>query len=81
MEEKDVFLSKAIIGKLYYIKGFSKNLSFYEKERLLTYGFIENNSVKIIRKSILGNTFQVQISGGSLLVRKKEARSILLKEC
>jgi Fe2+ transport system protein FeoA len=77
---KTVFLSKAKIGKIYSIKGFSSNLSFYEKERLLTYGFIENNTLKIIRKSIFGNTFQINISGGSLVIRRKEANTILLQE-
>lgn len=78
---KTVFLSKAKIGKIYSIRGFSSNLSFYEKERLLTYGFIENNTLKIIRKSIFGNTFQINISGGSLVIRRKEANTILLQEC
>ncbi len=77
---KTVFLSKAKIGKIYSIRGFSSNLSFYEKERLLTYGFIENNTLKIIRKSIFGNTFQINISGGSLVIRRKEANTILLQE-
>lgn len=75
-----VTLAKAKVGKIYIIKGFSSSLSFYEKDRLLTYGFIENNTLKVIRKSIFGNTFQVQISGSSLVVRKKEANSILLQE-
>lgn len=80
MSIETILLSKAQVGKSYMVKDFASSLSFYEKERLLTYGFIENNKIKVVRKSIFGNTLQVQLFSGSLVVRKKEANQILLKD-
>ncbi len=81
MSNNNVVLSKAKVGKFYFIKNFSSNLSFYEKDRLLTYGFIEDKLIRVVRRSIFGNTFQVQVSGINLVIRKKEAKNIYLKDC
>ncbi|MCL2566670.1 MAG: ferrous iron transport protein A [Alphaproteobacteria bacterium] len=75
-----IFLSKAHEGKDYTIIGFSDNLSLHEKDRLASYGFVIGNSLRIIRKSIMGNTFEVNIVGSNLVIRKKEADNILLQE-
>ncbi|MDR0484036.1 MAG: ferrous iron transport protein A [Alphaproteobacteria bacterium] len=75
-----IFLSKAKLGKTYYIVRFANNLSFYEKDRLLSYGFFEGNSLKVLRKSVFGSTFQVRISDYNLVLRKKEANMIVLQE-
>ncbi|MDR2008065.1 MAG: ferrous iron transport protein A [Alphaproteobacteria bacterium] len=75
-----IFLSSAKVGKDYIIVEFSKKLSFYEKDRLASYGFVIGNSLKVLRKSIMGNTFEVSIIGSNLVIRKKEADSILLQE-
>lgn len=72
-------LDSAQLNTVYIITGFNSNLSFYEKERLQAYGFVAGCSIKVIRKSLFGNTLQVFINNCNLIIRKKDATNIILK--
>lgn len=72
-------LDNAKLNTVYTIAKFNSNLSFYQKERLQAYGFVAGCSIKVVRKSLFGNTLQVFINNCNLIIRKKDASNIILQ--
>ncbi|MFA5879610.1 MAG: ferrous iron transport protein A [Candidatus Margulisiibacteriota bacterium] len=50
------------------------------KRRLLAMGIIKNTSFKIIRKAPLGDPIEISVKGFKLMMRKNEAKLILVKK-
>lgn len=71
-------LLKGKVGKLYTIKGISENAPIKIKRRILELGFTRGQGVKIIRKSLLGKAFLIEIRGFILTIRKNIAELILI---
>lgn len=73
-------LKDAKVGRFYTIK----NLSEYSPDkivrRLFDLGFTPMQRVKILRKSLIGKTFLVEIRGYVLSMRSSVAEAIILNE-
>ena len=61
------------MGKFSVLKGISSNANVRIKRRLLELGFTKGQSVRIIKKSLLGKTVLVQVRGYILSLRKELA--------
>ena len=55
-----------------------KNTSFAIKRRLLELGFISGRKVKVVRRSISGNTILVEIEGYILSMRCSVASMVMV---
>lgn len=62
------------------VKGFSSCLSPRISRRLLELGFLQGEKVKILRKSLLGKAYLVELRFYTLTIRKDIARFILVED-
>lgn len=63
-------LSKAQKGKFYRIKGIKLSAPIKIKRRILELGFTRGQNVKMVRKSLLGKAYLVELRGYTLTIRK-----------
>ncbi len=75
-----ISLDKAITNVKYIVASLGHNLSFYEKERLLSHDFIPENPITLVRKSLFCKTFQVKVNNLNLVIRRKDAKKIYISK-
>lgn len=73
-------LSIAIKGKDYKVKGFGNNLALPIKRRLLDLGFTTGQEVKLLRKSLLGKAYLIEIRDFVLTLRSDIVSQILVEK-
>lgn len=73
-------LKKAKVGKYYRIQNLSEFAPDKIVRRLFDLGFTPLQQVKIIRKSLIGKAFLVEIRGYTLSLRSTVAEAVILKE-
>ena len=73
-------LKNAKIGKIYNIKSLSEYASEKIVRRLFELGFTKGQSIKVVRKSLLGQTILIEIRGYTLSLRTTVAEAVLLGE-
>ncbi len=61
------------------LAGFDKSLSFKIKRRLCELGFTEGQEVRLVRKSLLGKAYLVEILGYTLSLRSDIVKAVLIK--
>lgn len=71
-------LSNAKIKKIYQIEGIS-TASEKIKRRLLELGLTKGQKVVVVRKSLLGKVFLIEIRGYTLSLRKSVAKVVIIK--
>ncbi len=62
------------------ISSISDNATFKIKRRLLELGFTPDTKVRILRKSLLGQAYLVEIRGFVLSMRKEILTNVLIKD-
>lgn len=62
------------------IKGFSSCISPRLSRRLLELGFLKGEKIKVLRKSLLGKAYLVELRFYTLTIRKDIARHVLVGE-
>lgn len=72
-------LAKARAGKYYEISAYEEKVSIKIKRRLLELGLTVGQKVKIVRKSLLGKAFLIEIRGYSLSMRRDLASFVLVR--
>ena len=72
-------LLKSKIGRWQKISGFSNDIPLKIKRRLMELGFIASQNVKVLRKSLFGKTFMLEIRNITLLLRKEIVCHILVE--
>lgn len=73
-------LKKAKRGKFYKVSSLSEFAPDKIVRRLYDLGFTLGQRVKLVRKSLLGKTFLVEIRGYTLSLRDSVANIILIEE-
>ena len=68
------------VNILYTRSKFDSKTPFYYKERLYSYGFIENTSIKSIKKPMIFGPLIVNILGTNIMIRKNDAKMIIITE-
>ena len=71
-------LSNASCGKFYSVKGIEPSSPIKIKRRILELGFTSGQNVKLIRKSLLGKAYLVELRGFTITIRKDIAKMILV---
>ena len=71
-------LDKLTNGENAIITGIEANSTY--RSRLTELGFIEGNKITLIRRALFGSPIQVNIAGYDILLRKSEAKYILINE-
>lgn len=71
-------LSNAKKGIFYEVKGISPTANLKIKRRLLELGFTRGQKVKVVRKSLLGKAYLVEIRGFTLTVRRDIAGLVII---
>ena len=74
-----ISLNCAKIGKTYHIESMCKNVDIKTKTRLFELGFLPNNEIKVLSRSISGGVMLVEINNTSLTIRKEQASCVVLK--
>lgn len=72
-------LGKVKVGVFYTIKGFSDKAPLKIKRRLLELGLTVGQSVRLVRKSLLGKAFLLQVRGYTLSLRRSLASFVMLE--
>ena len=72
-------LDNAKLKKEYKIVNLCKNIDISTKTRLFELGFLPNQKVKVISKSISQGVLLVEINSVALSIRKKEASCVVIK--
>lgn len=73
-------LKNAKTGKFYTIKNLSEFASDKIVRRLFDLGFTPMQKIKLVRKSLIGKTFLVEVRGYILSMRASVAEVIVLNE-
>ena len=73
-------LAKAKRNKFYVVEKIKDNAPFKIKRRLLELGFTPGVKVKLVRKSLIGQAYLIEIRGFLLSVRKNIASFISIKD-
>lgn len=76
--QKEICLSSALINTYYKITKIQHNGK--TERRLYDLGFVKEEKIKIIKKSIFGGVFLVEIMGGLLAVKKREMNKIWVEK-
>ncbi len=63
-------LEKAKNGVFYTIESYSKNAPLALKRRILELGLTPGQKVRIVRKSLLGKAYLIEVRGYTLSMRK-----------
>lgn len=71
-------LSSVKLNKPFSISDFSPSLSLNVKRRLFDLGFVKGAKIKVLRKSLLGRAFLVEIRGYCLTIKKDIASCIMV---
>ena len=72
-------LTSAKINKFYIIDNISLLSSLKVKRRLLELGFTKGQKIKLLRKSLLGKAFLIEIRGYTLTLKKQIAALVEIK--
>lgn len=72
-------LTSAKINKTYIIENISELTSLKIKRRLLELGFTKGKKIKLLRKSLLGKAYLIEIRGYTLTLKKQIATFIEIK--
>ncbi len=72
-------LTSAKINKTYIIENISELTSLKIKRRLLELGFTKGQKIKLLRKSLLGKAYLIEIRGYTLTLKKQIATFIEIK--
>lgn len=72
-------LTSAKINKTYIIENISEQTSLKIKRRLLELGFTKGQKIKLLRKSLLGKAYLIEIRGYTLTLKKQIATFIEIK--
>ena len=72
-------LENAKRGVFYLIKGLSKIAPLKIKRRLMELGLFAGQKVRLIRKSLIGKAYLIEVRGYTLSIRKNLASFILLE--
>ena len=73
-------LQKAKVGKFYKILKLSEYSSDKIVRRLFDLGFTSNQDIRLVRKSLIGKTFLVELRGYTISLRSSVAQAIILQE-
>lgn len=73
-------LKNAKVGRFYRVNKISEYAPDKIVRRLFDLGFTPNQSIKVIRKSLIGKTFLVEVRGYVLSMRSSVADAIILNE-
>lgn len=71
-------LSSVKLNKPFSISDFSPSLNLNVKRRLFDLGFVKGTKIKVLRKSLLGRAFLVEIRGYCLTIKRDIASSIMV---
>ena len=71
-------LDKAKCRLFYKIIGYSEKSPLKIKRRLLELGLTEGQKIRVVRKSLLGKAFLIEVRGYSLSIRKNLASFVLI---
>ncbi len=71
-------LLNADMRKYYQVVGFDKNLPLPIKRRLLDLGFTSGQEVRLLRKSLLGKAYLIEIRDFVLTLRNNIVSQILV---
>ena len=71
-------LEQARVGNFEKVQGVAPLAPIKIKRRLLELGFTKGQSVKVVRKSLIGKTFLVELRGYTLTLRQDVAKLILI---
>ena len=66
-------------NRSYILAGFDSVLSFKVKRRLCELGFTEGQEIKMVRKSLLGKAYLVELRGYTLSLRSDIIEAVLVK--
>ena len=72
-------LTSSKINKTYIIEKISELTSLKIKRRLLELGFTKGQKIKLLRKSLLGKAYLIEIRGYTLTLKKQIATFIEIK--
>lgn len=72
-------LTSLKINKVAQIEGFSSCISPRISRRLLELGFLKGERVKVLRKSLLGRAYLVELRFYTLTIRKDIAKFIMVE--
>lgn len=72
-------LTSSKINKTYIIENISELTSLKIKRRLLELGFTKGQKIKLLRKSLLGKAYLIEIRGYTLTLKKQIATFIEIK--
>ena len=67
------------LNKSAKIAGFSERMSSALKRRLMELGFLESEDIKILRKSLLGKAYLIELRNYTLTIRKDIAKFVLVE--
>lgn len=65
-------------GRYFVVQGIDKSSPVKIKRRVLELGFTKGQKVRVVRKSLLGETYLVELRGYILTIRKDIAKLILI---
>lgn len=72
-------LSECKFNRSYIVEGFDKNLSFKVKRRLCDLGLLPGLSVFLVRRSVLGRAYLIELRGYMLSIRANIAKAVIVK--
>ena len=72
-------LDKVKIGAVYRIAGFASSVHLKIKRRLLELGLTLGQKVRVVRKSLIGKAYLIEVRGYTLSVRKTLASFVLVR--
>lgn len=72
-------LMLAKVGMFYIIEGIMDKAPLKIKRRILELGFTRGQRVRLLRKSLLGKAYLVELRGFTLTIRKDIAGLIILR--
>lgn len=79
LKNSQLTIENAILQKSYIIKYVNENLSYKYTRRLYELGFIPNEKIEVLRKSLQRKTFLVAIRGVVFSLQKELASQIVLE--
>lgn len=72
-------LTNVKLNTLVEIDGFSSCLSANLSRRLMELGFLKGEKIKVLRKSLLGKAYLIELRLYTLTIRKDIAKFVLVK--
>ncbi len=72
-------LMQCKFGRSYIISGFDESQPFKIRRRLCELGFTQGQEVRLVRKSLLGKAYLVELRGYTLSVRSTVAKAVIVE--